>query len=378
MVHFTKLPTDLLFHIFSFIDNNNNTCQPQYNNNCKNTGQNNILSSSNNSLLQQQQEDSDCCVNNNLQNGDSIHCKNELIVTINNIQLTCKFFNEKLKEFDNTIWKNLLQLNFLNKFNYQLTKQEEINLQKLTFKTSFKLINFILKKELKKQVITKMEEQIEEWKFVILGSSGVGKTSCVVRLTMDVFIDQYDPGVEEYRKIIDYNGNKVYLEIIDGERALEEAELRYPYIRRSDGFILMCDINNLQSLQDLNIFIKDISLLKESSIFPCVIIVNKCDNILQQQSTQQQQLKNLKDKVTKLLKEQIKLNNLNEMKNILFTSIKENINVKEIFKILIEECRLFKIDIKKVIDLIIKKRELILLEDKIIDIVKEKRKCLVM
>ena len=57
---------------------------------------------------------------------------------------------------------------------------------------------------------------MKEYKIVVLGSGGVGKSALTVQFVQGIFIEKYDPTIEEcYRKQVEINGEQCTLEIID-------------------------------------------------------------------------------------------------------------------------------------------------------------------
>jgi Ras-related protein Rap-1B len=57
---------------------------------------------------------------------------------------------------------------------------------------------------------------MREYKIVVLGSGGVGKSALTVQFVQGIFIEKYDPTIEEcYRKQVEVNGEQCTLEIID-------------------------------------------------------------------------------------------------------------------------------------------------------------------
>ena len=57
---------------------------------------------------------------------------------------------------------------------------------------------------------------MREYKIVVLGSGGVGKSALTVQFVQGIFIEKYDPTIEEcYRKTMEINGQECVLEIID-------------------------------------------------------------------------------------------------------------------------------------------------------------------
>ena len=57
---------------------------------------------------------------------------------------------------------------------------------------------------------------MREYKIVVLGSGGVGKSALTVQFVQGIFIEKYDPTIEEcYRKHLEINNDECVLEIID-------------------------------------------------------------------------------------------------------------------------------------------------------------------
>ncbi|VDL91872.1 unnamed protein product [Schistocephalus solidus] len=57
---------------------------------------------------------------------------------------------------------------------------------------------------------------MREYKLVVLGSGGVGKSALTVQFVQNIFVEKYDPTIEDsYRKQIDVDGQQCMLEILD-------------------------------------------------------------------------------------------------------------------------------------------------------------------
>uniref|UniRef100_A0A3B4A2G4 Uncharacterized protein n=1 Tax=Periophthalmus magnuspinnatus TaxID=409849 RepID=A0A3B4A2G4_9GOBI len=58
--------------------------------------------------------------------------------------------------------------------------------------------------------------QMREYKVVVLGSGGVGKSALTVQFVTGTFIEKYDPTIEDfYRKEIEVDSSPSVLEILD-------------------------------------------------------------------------------------------------------------------------------------------------------------------
>ena len=57
---------------------------------------------------------------------------------------------------------------------------------------------------------------MREYKIVVLGSGGDGKSALTVQFVQGIFVDTYDPTIEDsYRKQVEVDGQQCMLEILD-------------------------------------------------------------------------------------------------------------------------------------------------------------------
>ena len=57
---------------------------------------------------------------------------------------------------------------------------------------------------------------MKEYRIVVLGSCGVGKSALTVQFVQGIFMDKYDPTIEDsYRRQIEYDGQQCIFEILD-------------------------------------------------------------------------------------------------------------------------------------------------------------------
>ena len=58
--------------------------------------------------------------------------------------------------------------------------------------------------------------EMREYKIVVLGSGGVGKSALTVQFVQGIFVEKYDPTIEDsYRKQVEVDGQQCMLEILD-------------------------------------------------------------------------------------------------------------------------------------------------------------------
>ena len=170
------------------------------------------------------------------------------------------------------------------------------------------------------------------YKVLILGNSSVGKTSFLVRFSDDKF----DPetlttvGVDYKTKFIKRNNKNVKLQICDTAGQERFRTIAKNLYRNADGIIIMYDISNKKSFQDIKDWIGGINENLDSEKLGLVICGNKTD---------------LKDK--RQVNEDMR-KDLEEKRNIkvIEASAKDNINVNETFIELLEQMEQLNLGIK--------------------------------
>lgn len=119
---------------------------------------------------------------------------------------------------------------------------------------------------------------MREYKIVLLGACGVGKSSITCYFIQGVFVETYDPTIEDcYRTDFDYNGQKIMLEIFDTAGTEEFGAMRNFYLRDGNGFILVYSITQMSSIEDTEKIKEDIAMTKESDKCPMILVGNKKD-----------------------------------------------------------------------------------------------------
>jgi small GTP-binding protein len=113
-------------------------------------------------------------------------------------------------------------------------------------------------------------------KVAVMGSGGVGKSAITVKFVQGIFIDKYDPTIEDsYRKQIMVGSKCRMVEILDTAGTEQFTAMRDLYIKNAEGIILVFSLVSLSSLQDLEAIKTQIENIHEN--LPVVICANKCD-----------------------------------------------------------------------------------------------------
>lgn len=123
-----------------------------------------------------------------------------------------------------------------------------------------------------------MEKPGSEYKIVVLGGGGVGKSALTIRLVTDNFLEEYDPTIEDsYRKQVNIDGTVALLDILDTAGQEEFASMQDQWIREGQGFLLVYTITSKSSFEDMKNFHRSILRSKDMDKVPLVIAGNKCD-----------------------------------------------------------------------------------------------------
>ncbi|KAJ8594499.1 hypothetical protein M405DRAFT_784572 [Rhizopogon salebrosus TDB-379] len=114
---------------------------------------------------------------------------------------------------------------------------------------------------------------------VVLGAGGVGKSALTVRFVRDVFVETYDPTIEEaYRRVLDIDGVKTSLEVLDTAGAEQFTALKELYIKSGQGFVLVFSLAQEASLRELENIRQHIHRVKGmDSGVPIVVVGTKLD-----------------------------------------------------------------------------------------------------
>ena len=72
------------------------------------------------------------------------------------------------------------------------------------------------------------------------GAGGVGKSALSVRFVQGVFVESYDPTIEDtYLKQIEYKDNSYVLEIIDTAGTEQFVSMRNLYMKAGEVFVVV-------------------------------------------------------------------------------------------------------------------------------------------
>lgn len=117
-----------------------------------------------------------------------------------------------------------------------------------------------------------------EYKLVVVGGGGVGKSCLTIQLIQSHFVDEYDPTIEDsYRKQCIVDDEVALLDVLDTAGQEEYSAMREQYMRTGEGFLLVYSITSRESFEEIRTFQQQILRVKDKDIFPMVVIGNKVD-----------------------------------------------------------------------------------------------------
>lgn len=119
---------------------------------------------------------------------------------------------------------------------------------------------------------------MREYKIVVLGSGGVGKSALTVQFVQGIFVEKYDPTIEDsYRKQVEVDGQQCMLEILDTAGTEQFTAMRDLYMKNGQGFVLVYSITAQSTFNDLQDLREQILRVKDMDDVPMILVGNKCD-----------------------------------------------------------------------------------------------------
>ncbi|CAF3322631.1 unnamed protein product [Rotaria socialis] len=123
-----------------------------------------------------------------------------------------------------------------------------------------------------------------EYKLVVVGAGGVGKSALTIQLIQNHFIDEYDPTIEDsYRKQAVVDGETCLLDILDTAGQEEYSAMRDQYMRGGEDHSkrnnIICErrLNSAKSFEEIKQYREQIKRVKDADDIPMVLVGNKID-----------------------------------------------------------------------------------------------------
>eukprot|EP00008_Paramoeba_atlantica_P011818 CAMPEP_0201488594 /NCGR_PEP_ID=MMETSP0151_2-20130828/19244_1 /ASSEMBLY_ACC=CAM_ASM_000257 /TAXON_ID=200890 /ORGANISM="Paramoeba atlantica, Strain 621/1 / CCAP 1560/9" /LENGTH=186 /DNA_ID=CAMNT_0047873917 /DNA_START=68 /DNA_END=628 /DNA_ORIENTATION=+ len=125
---------------------------------------------------------------------------------------------------------------------------------------------------------------MSEFKVVVVGGGGVGKSALTLQLIQNIFINEYDPTIEDsYRKQMVIDNEVCLLDILDTAGQEEYSAMRDQYMRVGEGFLCVYSVNSRSSFEEIDQFRESILRAKDEEAVPMVLCGNKCDLVEERQ-----------------------------------------------------------------------------------------------
>ena len=117
-----------------------------------------------------------------------------------------------------------------------------------------------------------------EYKLVVVGGGGVGKSAITIQFVQRHFIEDYDPTIEDsYRKQITIDGEPSLLNILDTAGQEDYSAMRDQYMRTGQGYMIVFAVNNRCTFDEVSEFHEQILRVRDADSVPLVIVGNKVD-----------------------------------------------------------------------------------------------------
>ncbi|EMP24136.1 GTP-binding protein Di-Ras1 [Chelonia mydas] len=135
----------------------------------------------------------------------------------------------------------------------------------------------------------KMPEQSNDYRVVVFGAGGVGKSSLVLRFVKGTFRDTYIPTIEDtYRQVISCDKSVCTLQITDTTGSHQFPAMQRLSISKGHAFILVFSVTSKQSLEELKPIYQQILQIKGSvDSIPIMLVGNKCDETQREVETKE-------------------------------------------------------------------------------------------
>ncbi|KAI7862744.1 ras-like protein 1 [Spinellus fusiger] len=119
---------------------------------------------------------------------------------------------------------------------------------------------------------------VRDFKLVVVGGGGVGKSALTLQFIQSQFVDEYDPTIEDfYRKQCCIDSEVAFLDVLDTAGQEEYSAMREQYMRNGEGFLLVYSITSRLSFEEIITLHQQICRVKDQASFPMVLAANKCD-----------------------------------------------------------------------------------------------------
>lgn len=136
------------------------------------------------------------------------------------------------------------------------------------------------------------------FKFLLVGDSGCGKSSILMRYTDNSFTESFIStiGVDFKIKNVDINGTLIKIQIWDTAGQERFRTITSSYYRGAHGIFVVYDVSNLESFRNVIKWIDEVKKFSSENI-PVILLANKTDIESSQRQISTQDGQDLADKL---------------------------------------------------------------------------------
>lgn len=163
---------------------------------------------------------------------------------------------------------------------------------------------------------------VYQFRLIIIGDSTVGKSSLLRQFTEGKYLEFSDPtvGVDFHAKVVKVDGNPLKLQLWDTAGQERFRAITRSYYRNAVGGLLVYDITNKKSFENLNSWLSDASQSAEPHKLVFILVGHKADQ----------------DKNREVTKQEAMAFAIDHNMNYIETSAKTMVNVERAFSLLAE------------------------------------------
>jgi len=120
----------------------------------------------------------------------------------------------------------------------------------------------------------------ESYCMSVLGTGGVGKSALTLRFIRDIFVEEWDPTIEDaYRKTVDVDGQMCSMEILETAGQDDFLSLRPQWMIDKDAYVFVYSLCSKNSLHELEHFFELHQQINAERNVPIIMVANKKDLI---------------------------------------------------------------------------------------------------
>jgi len=120
------------------------------------------------------------------------------------------------------------------------------------------------------------------YKILLIGDAGVGKSNLLQRYTDDPFSENHIAtiGVDFKIRTVEFDGKRIKLQIWDTAGQERFRTIASSYYRNAHGFLVVYDVTNTESFQNVGMWLEEISRYCNSSTVSKILVGNKSDLVM--------------------------------------------------------------------------------------------------